>query len=637
MPAPTVTLLLVARGGAPGLRATLASADAAIREAQAQNISCKLLQIRPKGGDWGTERNRALKLVRSPLVGFLEAGDLISANWITSCVELLRDQKARRWILHPEQNLVFGERFLHFESPDQLSASFNPAGLVWSNYWSPLVFGRTQELRKLPWPRRRPGFGREGWTWNCDAIVSRFTHRAVSGTAHFLRDGSAHARDLCDPDWRTPVYPSRFFAQAGPAPETKSDAPWSEAHASAWRAAAELESRLEPKDGNFWPAERMAFSSGKLTPLFKSFLQELGPAPDYVFAIHQLRRGGSELEAIAHARALRHANPRARIQFVTTECSDSDWIDLLPEGSRVLAFGRETVQYVSRDDQIRLLLKLLLQSRPRAIHCKHSSQCWEAFKECGQALRHASRLYGSLYCVDRSPDGKPFSYAYTHLRHCSRRLDAVFFDNQAMADHIRESCGIRNSRVLHFPVLAQAGAARTPRASGRSLRLLWASRLCKQKNLDALFSLARQLPQDEIHVFGEFSEELPPSWRESLTLIPNLFYFGSFDGLDSLNADEYDALLYTSLWDGLPNILLEAGVKGLPILAPSVGGIPELIDRQTGFIAKREDQYLEHLETLRQRPREGERRAANLKKRIEQRHSFKAFYSELKGVPGYLT
>ena len=52
----------------------------------------------------------------------------------------------------------------------------------------------------------------------------------------------------------------------------------------------------------------------------------------------------------------------------------------------------------------------------------------------------------------------------------------------------------------------------------------------------------------------------------------NVTYMGAFTSFSQLPRD-YAVFLYTSLWDGLPNILLEVAKSGLPIVAPRVGGI----------------------------------------------------------------
>jgi glycosyltransferase involved in cell wall biosynthesis len=45
-----------------------------------------------------------------------------------------------------------------------------------------------------------------------------------------------------------------------------------------------------------------------------------------------------------------------------------------------------------------------------------------------------------------------------------------------------------------------------------------------------------------------------------------------------------------SRWEGMPNVLLEAGTMGCPVIGSAVGGIPEVIlDGETGLIVPAED------------------------------------------------
>jgi glycosyltransferase involved in cell wall biosynthesis len=51
-----------------------------------------------------------------------------------------------------------------------------------------------------------------------------------------------------------------------------------------------------------------------------------------------------------------------------------------------------------------------------------------------------------------------------------------------------------------------------------------------------------------------------------------------------------DAFVLASLWEGLPNTLLEAMAAGLPVIATCVGGIPEVVDdNKTGLLVEPKD------------------------------------------------
>ena len=61
---------------------------------------------------------------------------------------------------------------------------------------------------------------------------------------------------------------------------------------------------------------------------------------------------------------------------------------------------------------------------------------------------------------------------------------------------------------------------------------------------------------------------------------------GSRDDVPELMAAA-DALILSSLWEGLPGVVLEAMASELPVIATAVGGVPELVDDEvTGFLVK---------------------------------------------------
>jgi glycosyltransferase involved in cell wall biosynthesis len=71
--------------------------------------------------------------------------------------------------------------------------------------------------------------------------------------------------------------------------------------------------------------------------------------------------------------------------------------------------------------------------------------------------------------------------------------------------------------------------------------------------------------------------------------LPNVIFSGQVDNVGDYLA-AFDAFLYPSRHEGFGSILLDALVFGLPIIASTVGGIPELLDDgQNGFLCDLDD------------------------------------------------
>ena len=109
-----------------------------------------------------------------------------------------------------------------------------------------------------------------------------------------------------------------------------------------------------------------------------------------------------------------------------------------------------------------------------------------------------------------------------------------------------------------------------------------AGRLEEQKGhavlLDALAELRRRGLDFTLAVAGDgaLRADLEKRARE-LDLGGRVCFLGALDDVGPLLAAA-DAVAMPSLWEGMPLVLLEAMVRSRPVVASSVGGVPEVIE-----------------------------------------------------------
>lgn len=190
------------------------------------------------------------------------------------------------------------------------------------------------------------------------------------------------------------------------------------------------------------------------------------------------------------------------------------------------------------------------------------------------------------------------------------------------------------------------GKARSPfpRVNKRP-QILWASRVTRSKFPELLPRIARLLPHCDIHAYGarEFGYRFPRIKRlllpqydlgDRISEAPNLFWHGGYRSFDAIRPECFDALVYTSLYDGMPNVLLEAGAHGIPIVAPiTVGGIGELISEETGWpVLNPYDarEYADRIRDVLNASSDAIKRADALGRLIEARHSFDGFCTDVR-------
>jgi glycosyltransferase involved in cell wall biosynthesis len=127
-----------------------------------------------------------------------------------------------------------------------------------------------------------------------------------------------------------------------------------------------------------------------------------------------------------------------------------------------------------------------------------------------------------------------------------------------------------------------------------------------------------------------------PHHRDWAADLPaNVRFRGGFSSTARLPFGEADVFLYTSLWDGLPNVLLEIAARGLPIVATRTGGIGELITSETGWPVETTSPELvvAALTDALDQPVTARQRAAAARGLLQDRHSWQRFLASLTGTP----
>lgn len=293
---------------------------------------------------------------------------------------------------------------------------------------------------------------------------------------------------------------------------------------------------------------------------------------DVVFLAPWLKRGGADLGLLHHINAQHEKG--MKILLVTTENVESPWLDRLPASAIHLNFS-EFSEKLSPHKSAELLARLLLQTPAQTIHNINSALGWDVYKKYGLQLKSMDKkLFASVFCEDEYEPGLYFGYA-CYLPETFRFIESVFCDTRWYPDEQSQLTGLDGlMKTVYFPFL---GNLKPYAAVGKSAPVLWASRIAKQKRPELLYQIAKAMPELEFHVYGE-SERACRKELEQLQTLKNVKYFGKYNSFSEIaGKQQYAAFLYTSQYDGLPNVLIEAISNGLPVISYDVGGIGELI------------------------------------------------------------
>jgi glycosyltransferase involved in cell wall biosynthesis len=224
------------------------------------------------------------------------------------------------------------------------------------------------------------------------------------------------------------------------------------------------------------------------------------------------------------------------------------------------------LDFLPEDDRgAKIFADLIGASNVRWVHVLNSELGWRAIRHLNAFKPIAVTV--SLFCFDFDSLGRPLGYL-SRFNEVKEFVRAVATDNSAIGPFLQKHFGFESSKVAVIRHRVQKSDIFF--GPTRSLKVLWAGRLDRQKNLPRLLSIAKLLPHLQFEVFGSSvtDGEIPElqDWPVNVT------YKGPFSDFNQIPRD-YGLFLHTSLWDGLPNILLEAARCRLPIVAPRIGGI----------------------------------------------------------------
>ncbi|MEK6420532.1 MAG: glycosyltransferase family 4 protein [Burkholderia gladioli] len=355
-----------------------------------------------------------------------------------------------------------------------------------------------------------------------------------------------------------------------------------------------------------------------------------------------LIRGGADLAATHAVRAAIDVHGKDSTLVVLTDHERIDALDWLPEGThlRVLSAFEPAL---TRADRVMMVEFLIRALQPRTVLNVNSGACWDAFVQKGGALRQVCDLYACLFCRDYTPDGRAAGYADTHFRDAVQHLTKVYFDNAGFATELAADYGLPPSLrarlvTLHQP-LSQALEARHKGGPVTRDRVMWAGRFCAQKNVDLLIEIAARSPHLKFDVYGYGDDTYQQKLKQAEQRLSNLALKGAFSATTKLPINQYNAFLYTSLWDGLPLTLADLACMGIPIVASAVGGIPDLVRADTGWlVAEHRDAqaYIDALDAVCRDADEARRRAAQMVAWVKAEHAWPQFVQTLQASPSFL-
>lgn len=378
--------------------------------------------------------------------------------------------------------------------------------------------------------------------------------------------------------------------------------------------------------------------------LGRARLRSLLPLAHYdtVVCVPWIRTGGADLVACQLSAAIKLARSGESLLILRTDHPNFDRPEWVPEGVDVVD-ASEVFKSLSAIDAQVLLYGVFMGLAPSRVINVNSRLCWDTLARFGSRLAQSTNLYSYLFCWDQTASGYRVGYPSEFFPETAQHLRAVFTDTNYLKNELsaiyRPPTELRDRIVpLYSPSkqaidgLTMAQASLDTAASRQRPKVLWAGRLDRQKRFDLVQEIAAAMPEVDFLCWGSALLDSPPDQHKSPA---NLLLNNGFSSYDELPLADADLWLFTSEWEGMPTILIELAHRGMSIVASSVGGVPELIDRQTGWLvtdARSVDAYVTEIRAALALPDERVSRALALRARARVRHSMESYVNQIADV-----
>ncbi len=316
--------------------------------------------------------------------------------------------------------------------------------------------------------------------------------------------------------------------------------------------------------------------------------------------------GGADLVSLNYAKTL-HKDRRfhGNVAMLATYLPERTLHDLIPQGVTFVQVPEE-FRELSDELQRRLMAQVVILTAPELVVSVNCFDLTNALQLYGHQLGSIARIFLTLFAFDRIGAGYPVNpITDDGQRAFLNEIDSLITDNTVTRAIVEEMLALDDTKVrVHhqpaldpIPSLAIGSRSYNNRyfTKANPFKVVWPHRMDKEKRPDALIAIARRLTQLDlpisIHVHGQQVLSTDGEMLMKSLADAGIVYEGPYQGgLTGLPIYDYHALLLTSESEGLPLVLVQSMLLGVPVISSAVGGVTDIIrDDETGLLAQGPD------------------------------------------------
>lgn len=419
-------------------------------------------------GDLGESRNAAIKLARGKYALFRDADDLVSDNYATEVLKILRAHK-EDVVVGVQYCLSFWDctgKFLLQELPDSTTREENAKLMFGVNPWGSSLAGKREIFLKRHYISTQNGFGHEDYAFNIGLMADNIPYYSAPGTVLFYRrknnslitqNSGNHVTqpysELFDyKTWQKYTEPKAFIWEQKPKEQKTSllkniyqmvrhdsktlnaliqpaatfvrkvtgkklieDAAASsapkipDAVLRAWKEQSDIEMQLFPtkhyQECGWLEYKLDADPARYLSHEYWELCQQIKHKPDYIFIVPWIVAGGADKVLLNYITALRQVHPKWKITVITTSEDQNTWQSRLPDEVNLLGFGKVMAKIPDEYCKDMVMTRLLIQLQCKKVHIINAVYGYEWVQRHLELAKTQFEIYVSLFADGQFTDG----------------------------------------------------------------------------------------------------------------------------------------------------------------------------------------------------------------------------------------
>lgn len=306
---------------------------------------------------------------------------------------------------------------------------------------------------------------------------------------------------------------------------------------------------------------------------------------EYVLVLPWLINGGVDMFAKNYINTIAKENPDKKLLLIVTnpfEKTSEEQIKQLEKNIDFLNFAEilKHENYATwRKD---ILATIILNIKPKNLHIMMSKIGYQALIAHQDEIRQNTKIIFSSYNYIKNPNGRLTGYSVEDLPKAYRAGDIITTDNQMSKDIWVKAFKFREGDIkIHRQLITDFKKLTPEYRKDEEFKIFWAAHIRKEKNPEILLDLIKKYRVEKVSIdcYGSFNEA---HWENgnpiSNSVSKNLNYRGGYKNFfNDIDLKKYHLFLYTSKFDGTPNVLIEAALSGIPIISSKIGGVAELL------------------------------------------------------------